>query len=332
MGTVDDVTLLLEVVEAGSLSAASRKTGIPKSRLSRRIGDLESRLGVHLINRGPRNFAATEIGLLVCERGQKIRDELDAIKALADDHSKRPSGSLRISCPAVLSEILVAEFAIRFTETYPDVRLTLDHPKGTFDPKIDHCDLAIHPARDDLVDSGLIRQKLATTPYCLVAAPSFMQQIGACSNLADIDACWGIGWAADGFTPRWRIIDRDGEMAELHVTLRFCANNLNIIRQAALRGLGLARLPITMCRADLENGSLVLPLPNLSPLPVTIYALFPSRRALTVAGRLFMSDLARFLQEKWRQFDDLSGIALAPPGNPKRLLPSRLSNPRLTKA
>jgi DNA-binding transcriptional LysR family regulator len=295
---VDDLTLLVEIIEAGSLSAASRNIGISKSSLSRRIGELENRLGVNLVHRGPRNLLATEIGLLIYERGQKIREELEAIKALAEDSSKRPSGKLRISCPAVLSEILVADFAIRFAETHPDVRLTLDTAKGTFTPKIEHYDLAIHPARDELADSELICQKLITTPYWLVAAPNLMKRIGPCSTPADLEGCSGIGWVADGSAPRWRLQAEAGEAAELNVALKFCANNLNIIRQAALRGLGLARLPITMCQADLREGSLVLPLPGWAPPAITIYALYPSRRSLPLAGRLFMSGLARFLQDK----------------------------------
>ena len=125
MGTVDDLTLFVEIVEAGSLSAASRKTGIPKSRLSRRIGDLENQLGVHLLHRGPRNFSVTEIGLTISKRGHKIREELEAVKALAQDSCQRPNGSLRVACPAVLTHLVVADFATQFATEYPDVQLTL---------------------------------------------------------------------------------------------------------------------------------------------------------------------------------------------------------------
>lgn len=303
MGTVDDLTLLVEIIEAGSLSAASRKTGIPKSSLSRRIGDLESQLGVHLVHRGPRNFAATEIGLSIYERSQKIREELVAIKALAEERTNRPSGMLRISCPAVLSEILVADFAIQFAETYPDVRLTLDNTKGTFDPKIDHYDLAIHPVREDLADSELICQKLATTPYRLVAAPALMARLGPRTSPADLEGLPGVGWGADGFMARWRLLGANDATTEINLKLSFSANNLNIIRQAALRGLGLARLPMPMCDADLLGGRLVLPLPDWAPPPVTFYALYPSRRSLTVAGRLFLAGLAKFLQDRLRSSD-----------------------------
>ncbi|MDN5000754.1 LysR substrate-binding domain-containing protein [Bradyrhizobium sp. GCM10027634] len=323
MGTVDDLTLLVEIIEAGSLSAASRKTGIPKSSLSRRIGDLESQLGVHLVHRGPRNFSPTEIGLSIYERGQKIREELVAIKALAEDRTNRPSGMLRISCPAVLSEILVTDFAIQFAETYPDVRLTLDNTKGTFDPKIDHYDLAIHPVREDLADSELICQKLATTPYRLVAAPDLMARIGPCTRPADLEGLRGIGWGADGFMARWRLLGANDETTEINLKLTFSANNLNIIRQAALRGLGLARLPMPMCDADLLDGRLVLPLPDWSPPPVTFYALYPSRRSLTVAGKLFLTGLAKFLQDRLRSSDGRHQSGSTPAAKPKSQRASR---------
>jgi len=317
MGTVDDLTLLVEIIEAGSLSAASRKTGIPKSSLSRRISDLEGQLGVSLVHRGPRNFSPTEIGLSIYERGQRIREELVAIKAIAEDRTNRPSGMLRISCPAVLSEILVTDFAIHFAEAYPDVRLTLDNTKGTFDPKIDHYDMAIHPAREDLADSELICQKLTKTPYRLVAAPELMKRIGPCSRPADLEGHPGIGWGADGLMSRWRILGPSDETTEINVRLKFSANNLNIIRQAAIRGLGLARLPIPLCDADLLSGRLVLPLPDWSPPPVTFYALYPSRRSLTVAGRLFLTGLTKFLQDRLRASDGRLQSGLEAPAKPK---------------
>ncbi|MCC8953506.1 LysR family transcriptional regulator [Bradyrhizobium sp. Pear77] len=331
MGTVDDLTLLAEIIEAGSLSAASRKTGIPKSSLSRRIGDLEGQLGVHLVHRGPRYFSPTEIGLSIYERSQKIRDELVAIRALAEDRTNRPSGLLRLSCPAVLSEHLVTDFAIQFAEAYPDVRMTLDNPKGTFDPKNDHYDLVIHPAREDLADSELICQKLTKTPYRLVAAPDLIRRIGPCSKPADLQDCPGIGWSADGSISRWRLLHLDASTVEINVALKFAANNLNIIRQAAIRGLGLARLPIPMCEADLLSGRLVMPLSDWSPPPVTLYALYPSRRSLTVAGRLFLSGLAKFLQEKLRSSGDRPQLSSTSTVKPMPDMLPKIANTDLVK-
>jgi DNA-binding transcriptional LysR family regulator len=297
MGTVDDLTLLVDVIEAGSFSAASRRTGIPKSRLSRRISELEARLGVHLLNRSSRRFSATDAGLSIYERSLKIKDEVDAIKAIAQDRTQRPTGALRISCPVLITERLVAAFSISFSATYPDVKLCLETSNGTFDPKIDHYDLSIHPAQADLADSDLVRQKLVTADFHLVASPGVAATFGKVTEPKDLENHCGIGWSADGFTSRWQVQNALGETANFNVSPRFCASSLAVIHQAAVTGLGLARLPLSMCETDLAKGTLLLPLPDWSPPSVTIYALYPSRRSLTLAGRLFVSGLTRHLQE-----------------------------------
>ena len=308
MGTVDDLILLTEVLEAGSLSAASRKTGIPKSTLSRRMDDLEKELGVHLLRRGPRDFSATEIGAAILERGQKIRDELRAIKALAEVRTRHPTGTLRISCPVILADILVADFAIAFARDNPDVRVTLDSWGGSFEPKIEHYALAIQPQRDTFASPELARQKLSTAASRLVATPDLVHSFGKVSVPADLNNRPAIGWSADGFTSRWKLINKAGKATELKVDLKFNGNHLDIIRRAALSGLGLARLPLLMCEDDLRDGRLVLPLAGWSPPSVTIYALYQSRRSLTLAGKLFISGLLKHLRDNIRDGNDKDGL------------------------
>ncbi|AUC95550.1 hypothetical protein CWS35_15890 [Bradyrhizobium sp. SK17] len=261
-GTVDDLVLLSEIIQAGSLSAASRRTGIPKSTLSRRMDDLEKELGVHLLNRGPRNFSATEIGSSIFERGQRIKDELSAIKALAERRTNHPAGVLRITCPAILAEVLVVDFAVTFAKRYPDVLLTLNVSGGSFETRIEHYDLAIQPARETLANSELVRQRLVGAPYYLIAAPDLMRSLGKLPTLGGLNHCPGIGLAADGYASRWKLVSRAGKTAELNVALAINANNLNVFKQAALNGFGLARLPQIMCEAELRDGRLILPLPN----------------------------------------------------------------------
>jgi DNA-binding transcriptional LysR family regulator len=297
MGTVDDLLLLVAVIEAGSFSGASRRTGIPKSRLSRRISELEAQLGVDLLNRGSRRFSATEAGLSIYQRGLKIKSEVDAISAIAQDRTQRPTGTLRIACPALITERLVAGFAVAFGAAHPDVKLCLETSNGTFDPKIDHYDLSIHPAQADyLVDCELVRQKLVTADFRLVASPA----IAGAGNFAepkDLENQSGIGWSADAFATRWQVQNAEGETATFNVTPRFCASSLEVIHQAAIAGLGLARLPLSICEPDLASGALIQPLPDWSPPSVTIYALYPSRRSLTLAGKWFVAGLTRHLQD-----------------------------------
>lgn len=297
MGTVDDLTLLVEIVEAGSISAASRRIGISKSRLSRRIGDLENQLGVVLLKRGPRSFTVTEIGRSICESGKRIRTELKAVKALAEDSYLQPSGSLRVSCPAVFAELLVANFATEFATRCPGVQLTLNTSKGLFVPELDDYDLAIQPSRERLPDSEIVCQKLITAPFALVAAPALIGNLTCPISLSDLDNCDAIGWGADGYMPRWKLLSSDGRESEINVHLKFSTNSLNVVYRAALKGLGLARLPLHICKNDLDAGRLVIPIPQWAPPPISMYALYPSRRTLTRVGRAFVTELSSYLQE-----------------------------------
>jgi DNA-binding transcriptional LysR family regulator len=299
MGTVDDLLLLAEIVEAGSLSAASRKTGVSKSTLSRRMDDLEKALGAHLLHRDPKRFSATEIGVSICQHALGIRQQFSAVTAIVEGHTRRPTGSIRIACPAVLGDLLVAEFAVAFAREHPDVRVTLDTSGGSFSTTIDHSDIIIQPAREALTNSDLVRRKLIVVPYGLVASPDLLKKLGV-KVLAptDLGKCPGLGWTADNFSSRWRLIDGRGKAAELDVNLVFNGSSLEVIRRAAISGLGLARLPLSMYEADLKSGRLVLPISTWSPPPVTIYALYSSRHSLTLAGKLFISGLTRHLRER----------------------------------
>lgn len=198
----------------------------------------------------------------------------------------------------MLSDLFVSEFAIAFAKEHRDVRITLDTSGGSFSTRTVHYDIAIQPARETLANSELVRRKLTMSPYSLVAAPDLLKSLGKVAPpLNNLSGSPGIGWAADDFSSRWKLINQTGKAAEIDVTLIFNGNNLGVIRRAALAGLGLARLPSPKCEADLQEGRLVRPLANWSPPSVTIYALYSSRHALTLAGKLFISGLARHLSD-----------------------------------
>ena len=145
-----DLMMLVEVVEAGGFSAASQRTGIPKSRLSRRISALEKRLGVALLMRNARHFEVTELGQEMFQRGLKIRDETRAALTVAEEGREEPSGALRVACPIALASFLIGDIAITFARSYPRVCLTLKTTDGSATDE--HFDLIIQPARRALTD------------------------------------------------------------------------------------------------------------------------------------------------------------------------------------
>ena len=289
-----DLMLLVEVVEAGGFSAASERTGIPKSRLSRHVAALEQRLGVALLVRSARHFEVTEVGRELFQRGLKIRDETRAALAAAHDGRDEASGTLRVACPIALSSFLIGDIAIAFARQYPRVSLTLKTTDGSTPGE--HFDLVIQPSRRPLADSSRVALPLMASSYVLVAAPQFVEELTMPGQAAALAAEWpAIGWSFDEHPGRWSLTGPAGESVTVPIRPRMHSDSLLLIRKAALAGLGVAQLPRVLCEQDIRDGTLAVVAPGWAPLPMTIYALYPSRHHLTHAGRLFLAALAQAL-------------------------------------
>jgi DNA-binding transcriptional LysR family regulator len=132
--------------------------------------------------------------------------------------------------------------------------------------------------------------------YGVVATPSLAEKLAAVhpDQLADAPA---VGWSLHG-EPSWKLISSsDGAESTLRVDARFSSDHLLVVRAAALEGLGIAFLPLALCRDEIANGTLIRMLPDWSPPSMTIYAIYPSRRGLTPAARRFIEYLAEGLQD-----------------------------------
>lgn len=291
LSRIDDLVLLAQVIDAGSFTAASRITGLQKSRLSRRIADLEAHLGVRLIERTSRSFRVTELGMQLYKHASSIRRENDEALALVENRLADPSGPLCIACPVVLAELIVSQIAIDFAAQYPQVQLTFDVISGMPDVEPDHYDLILRAAPSGLPDSEMIARQLMRTPYDLIASPEWIAAAGHPASVNELDGLDGIGWWQIGTTPRWHLLLDDGTEYNLPIRPRLLTNNLLVARQAAMAGLGMARLPKPMCEQALSDGRLRRVVPNVTSQPMVIYVVYPTRRSLTAAGRRFLEQL-----------------------------------------
>lgn len=294
-GVVDDLIALVLVVEAGGFNTASMRHNIPVSRLSRRIASLEKRLGVSLLVRSSRRFRVTEIGERMVQHGLAIRAETRNALAMAQDTLKEPAGHLRVSCPIVMATGLVGRLCIEFVKRHPKVTLTLDSTDGRPSPSGEAADLLIRPIIDELPDSTMVSRKLGDFPYALAATPALCESLGQPATpqaLAALpDGCPAIGWTFSPHPSRWLLRGPGDAEVELDVQPRFTSDSLLQIHQAALAGIGIARLPLALCGNDLAQGRLCLVAPGWAPPTISIHALYPSRRDLTLAGRQFLAML-----------------------------------------
>lgn len=288
---VEDLLAFVEVADAKGFTAASRRTGIPKSRLSRRVAALETFLGVALVRRDARRFVLTEVGERVHGHGRAVRSETRSAISIARESLDAPWGQLRVACPSTLATSLVSRVALDFSARYPQVLLTLQSTDGRQRPIDDAADLLIQPTTQPLTDSSLVSRLLAQVPYALYASPALAASLGIPDDPEGLQGCPAIGWS---FTPqlaRWQLHGPRGRSAEIALDLRFVSDSLSLNSEAAVHGLGVAQLPQPMAASHVRAGRLRRVLAQWAPPDMQILALYPSRRHLTLAGRCFLDML-----------------------------------------
>lgn len=294
----DDLALLSQVIEAGGYTRASIRTGIPKSRLSRRIEELERRLAVRLIDRSSRHFTPTPIGLDLARRGELIRAEGENALRIIQESLANPTGALRIASPTLLTEVMIADFCIGFTRRNPQVVITLDTTDGTKPPNMDAYDIAVIASRQELPDTDMIARSLQQTEYALVASPDWLATAPPIDTPGDLVDLPGIGWLDEDRTAAWQLVSNRGEVVDVDVRIQMVTNNLKIVHKAARAGLGMARLPLSLCGEDLATGQLRRVLAGWRPPTISIHAIYRTRRSLQLAGRIFLDELAQFLKAR----------------------------------
>ena len=270
MATVEEL-LLVEVVESGGYRAASERTGIPLSSISRRVTALEDRLGVCVIMRNSRCFEVTDIGRQLFEQGIKIREAAHAAVSAAQE----PSGDLRIAMPHGTVDAVGVRGGRQVRAPVPPRAPVPEHHPGHakgLGAELRHRDPPQLPGAARL---GVVAQQLIQVPYNLCASPQLLQgreTSGAPSALAEPDS---IGRNSGESQTCWTLQDPQGRTEELRLSVRFVTDNLLAVKEAAIAGLGITRQPTALAAPSVAEGSLRQMLPRWSLAPMTIYALYP---------------------------------------------------------
>jgi len=289
----EELMAFVAVVDAGGFNAAGARFGLPPSRLSRSVSALEKQLGVSLIVRTSRRFSVTEVGQRTYEDAVAIRARLQQAVASASEAQGEPSGTLRVVCPMVLGSGAVGRIAVAFMTQHPRVRIAIESTDGRNRPFSEPADIAIQPSLLPLGDSSLVARTLIRAQYVVVAAPGLQHGIPSDPGPGEFPSFPAVGWTFLPHPARWTLVHEQHGQRDVAVDVRFTTDNLLLVRQAALAGVGVAQLPLGLCREDIEAGALKLLIPMWSPRPISIYALYPSRRSLTLTGRMFIDALAQ---------------------------------------
>jgi DNA-binding transcriptional LysR family regulator len=280
---LEDMRLFVRTVDAGSFTAAAEGLGLSKQFVSKRLIALEARLGVRLLLRTTRTLRVTDTGASYYEQAGRVIHEVDGIEQSIARQNTVPRGRLRISAPMTFGTLHLSPALPRFLTAWPDVAVELVLDDRVVDLVADGFDVGVRIGT--LPDSSLIAQRVALVEMATCCSPDYLRRHGAPVKPAELrqHACLLYGHKRH---VDWQFAIQH-KARSVAVTGRLCANNGEIIRDAALAGLGFAQLPTFIVGTALQNGTLVSVLDGYRPAAAGVHVVHPAHRESSLAVRAF---------------------------------------------
>lgn len=293
MLNLNDLQIFVHVVNHGGFTAASRALGLPKQTLSKRVGELERRAGLRLLQRTSRSFAVTDTGRELYRHAAAMVVEADAAEAVILGRLAEPSGTVRITASVPTAQHVLAPLLPKIAAAYPKILVVMNASDRFVDIVQEGFDIALRDHFGPLPDSGLLQRRVMIEEFWLIASPDYVdgrEPIETPGDAADLD---GIVMA-QGETG-WTLRDAEGRTETLTLTPRFVTNEGTTILAAVEAGLGIASMPMSMVRAKIAAGRLRRILPGWTSGEVATTLLMPHRRGLLPSVRVVADLIAENL-------------------------------------
>lgn len=292
MDRLDELSIFLAIVDAGSLVEAARRSRRSAAAVTRGLSALESRLGTRLIERTTRRLTLTESGKQVANHARRLLVDYDeAVRATGSGEPLK--GLLRMTAPVVFGRKHVMPMVIAFQRLYPDIRIEMICSDNNLDLIEQELDLAIRIG--PLADSSLVARRVGEVRRVMVASPDYLAIRGKPRNLDDLSQNDLIFTAIRPTAMEWRFSER-GKERILRLTPRLIVNQVEAALLASREGHGIARALSYQVANDLASGRLIRLLPGYEPLPLPIHLLVPSVRYLPARTRAFLDHVAAALK------------------------------------
>lgn len=304
MDRVGDLALFLRVLDLGSISAAARSLDLSVAVASQRLKRLERDLGVRLLHRTTRQLHATPEGAALAEQGRALVEDLEALTGGLRQAATEVAGSLRLTASASFGRQYLSPLLPEFLARYPRVRVSVNLNDQLLDLVSSGFDMAIRIGA--LEDSTLVARKLAPNRRVICASPEYVRRHGMPNSpeeLARHDCLMLVG--SQGRQDLWRLHDRAGREIAVRVSGRFESNLGELLRDAAVAGLGIAVHSTWHVNEDLRAKRLVPVMPDYGVAESGIYAVMPQRRLIPPRVRAFSDFLAERFGEHppWEQYE-----------------------------
>ena len=300
MKALDSLRIFVATQRKGSLSAAARSLSLSPATISRRISALEEELGVQLVDRTSRNLKMTEAGQAFLERAEVVLEAMAEAEQAARNSRQRPEGRLRVHSRTHVALRVLAPLLPRFAQRYPDIRVEMElseHPVNL----VEH-DFDVDIRTGESNDSGFVIKRLLSSDEVLVASPAFLKVYSRIRHPTDLPQVRCLTYRREREAISWKYIDEQGELQELPIQGVLTANNGEMLRLAAIGGMGIALLSEPTVRSDLQDGTLVRLLPDyrfaVRGFSNGIFAVFRQSSALPLKVRAFVDFMTEALRDE----------------------------------
>jgi DNA-binding transcriptional LysR family regulator len=296
---INDWLTFVQIVDIGGLSAASRRLGVPKSTLSRRLSRLEDDFGSRLINRRGRRFELTEAGRLFYQEAHDLAGQVADAKERLSESSQQEGGILRMTAPKAPGGTFLGVWLAEFLQLHPHIRIELDLSDQISNLFEQSYDIALRVG--PLTDSSLIARKLGTSERLLVAAPEYLKQHGHPEDPAELSKYDCIGFSEQRSGRGTWLLNRSKQSRKKQSTQ---VNFYPVIRNDDMattlcmtrEGAGIAMIPSFVCNESLVSGQLQRVLPQWYGPTAEFYLVYMERELMPNRLRL----LVDFLIQKAR--------------------------------
>lgn len=295
--SLDDLvamTVFARVVEAHSFSGAATRLGLSKSAVSTRVAALERRLGVRLLQRTTRRLSVTHEGARLYERCAHLLSVADEASDLLGHVGTIPEGTVRVAAPVGISLHPLASVLEKFSELYPRVHVDLSVSDRHLDPLTEGIDVAVR-LFPQTHDRSLVERRLGTEKVLICGAPRYFERRAppeAPHDLTNHNCLLMKG-------RKWTFRTQEGPVV-VPVSGSLAVDNIAVLREAALEGMGLARLPRSLIDMDLREGRLRTVLDAYAPDPLVISLVYPQRQHLPRRVRVFIDFMTEHFRKLFR--------------------------------
>jgi len=287
---IEDLRIYITVIHAGNFTAAAEQLMLSKQYVSRRMAALEASLGVRLLIRNTRKLSVTDAGLLFAQHAQRILDEIQEAELAVSEQQQALRGTFRINLPMSFGMSHLSPLIAEFLSHHPALQFQIELADRYVDVIGEGVDMAIRIGT--LADSTLIARPLGELKRVICCSPDYLKRAGTPQHPDELlqHACLRYGREGQN---GWEL-QVNGKAKWLAVQGPMVSNNGEVLRDAALAGLGLVLLPAFIVESALQRGELVTVLDGCQPPPLSLNAVYPQHRQRSEVNR----QLLAFLQTR----------------------------------